>query len=215
MKYVRWHSGAWIREGLVGRDSDAWLWVEIFNSDVYRLSMLDLQNIRRIVDVGASIGVFSAFAHEMFPDASIVAVDPNTRTHELLHLNAGEFATIIHGAVFHGGTPALMRGDLDFQATVMTVSEGQGEAIEVVDFQQLITPYCDLLKLDCEHCEYGILAHEDLSRAHYILGEWHGGRDKWLPAVREFMSRNSCWTHRIIRDSENGIFLMANMDYEP
>jgi FkbM family methyltransferase len=213
MTYVRWHSGAWIREGLVGRDNDAWLWVETFNSDEYRLESLGLQDIRLVVDVGASIGVFSAYIHGLYPKARIIAVDPNTRTHELLELNAGEFATIIHGAVFHGGTPALMRGDLDFQATVMTVKEGEGEAIEVVDFQKLISPHCDLLKLDCEHCEYGILLHEDLSRVHYILGEWHGGRKRWLDSVREFQSSHPHWTHRIVRDSENGIFLMTNMDF--
>lgn len=210
MKFVRWHNGGWIRPGLVGRDNDAWLWAEVDTNDVYCLGHIGLENIRRIVDLGASIGVFAAVAHKRWPSAAITCVDPNVRTLELLRLNAGEFSTIIEGAVFHGPAPALERGDLDYQATVR--ADGVGDPVQVVDVAPLLKPYCDLLKLDCEGCEYGVLAHEDLSNVRYVLGEWHDVCC-WRPAVRRFLAAHPQWIYRVLRDSENGIFLLSNMEF--
>lgn len=212
MNYVRWHNGGWMRLGLIGRDNDAWLWTEVETNDVYCLDQIGLENIRRIVDLGASIGVFAAVAHKRWPLATITCVDPNVQTHELLELNAGQFATILKAAVFHGARPVLRRGDLDFQATVVADGGEGWESVPTVEVAPLLRPFCDLLKLDCEGCEYGVLAHEDLGNVRYVLGEWHDVR-RWCPAVRRFLTEHPQWTYRVLRDSENGIFLLSNMEF--
>ena len=54
------------------------LWGEVVEGDIYRLRQLKfVPDI--IFDLGANVGTFSRFARELFPNATIIAVEPDPR----------------------------------------------------------------------------------------------------------------------------------------
>jgi len=63
-----------------------------FNQFVLWINTLDLDGVRRIVDVGACHGDFSQAADAMFPEAEFLLVEPSTHLHEELRRRCAERA---------------------------------------------------------------------------------------------------------------------------
>src|ERR1035441_1737539 len=59
--------------------SKEFIYNEIVTRDDYGLTLLTnpLTTPKLIIDIGANIGIFSLYAHELFPDAEIIAAEPD------------------------------------------------------------------------------------------------------------------------------------------
>lgn len=67
--------------------SDLQVISEVWDDDVYRVAqMVDLQ-FDTILDIGANIGAFTVLAHKIWPDAHILAVEPENENYSLLQQN--------------------------------------------------------------------------------------------------------------------------------
>jgi FkbM family methyltransferase len=212
--YIKWHNDIYIRKGIVGRNNDAWLIVEVINHDEYKLNNLQLKNINTICDIGASIGVFSILAHRHFPNANIICVDPNPNTIELLRLNTENFAKVIEGCVSYDKNVYMVFGSQDYEASVSSNPRELKHKVKPYTLKQIIPEGCDLLKLDCEGAEYDIFEKEDLSNIRYIIGEWHN-TIRWFSFLINYIAQNSYWNYTIIQNHDaNGSFFMKNLKYE-
>jgi FkbM family methyltransferase len=197
-----------------GRDNDAWLIVEVVQHDEYRMRSLRLKNINYVVDIGASMGVFAILIKELYPEAKIICVDPNPNTLKLLQKNVSSYATVIHGGIFYGDNPNIEFGDCDFNAQICESRRDSKSNVNIVNLKDLIEPCCDLLKLDCEYGEYGVLEYEDLSKIRYIIGEWHD-TNMWNIAIAKFLLKFNYWKYEIVRDhGANGNFLLTNRNMQ-
>ena len=145
-----------------------------------------------ILDIGANAGYFSLFALSRFRGARVVAFEPMPANYALLTrnrlLNGGLPWTCVQKAV--SGEPgelvlACDAGDgLTTSATVLAEETSQSERIRVPAltlpevFEEYRLGRCDLLKMDCEGAEFGILyscSPEILGRIDRIAMEVHRG----------------------------------------
>jgi FkbM family methyltransferase len=113
---------------------------------------------RRILDLGANVGYFGAFALERWPDASVIAYEPDPRNaavhaHALSLNDFGERWELRRAAASTGA------GELRFHASGDALSHAaeDGEvAVRAEDVLPLVGQ-SDLLKLDIEGGEWAIL----------------------------------------------------------
>lgn len=174
---------------------------EVIVGDCYLMSLI--QNVycpAVIVDIGAHIGTFSVLARKMWPDASIIAVEPEPENVELLTANLCKYNNmqIVDGAVVYTEGKVLYIGKTATGGNYMydQAAKYNQELYYKADYMvksfklREITPQVDCLKMDCEGGEYEILEHETpalLTQLKITLGEYHGGLLRFKTAIEQAM----------------------------
>ena len=172
-----------------GRDLEALF--ELFERGEYEppgalADRLTDAKVHRILDIGANVGMFSAWATGRWPDARITAFEPS---HESIPAYLTWAATGTHATLVEAGAgPA--DGTMEFRAglgggsrEVVAADEGGVVVVPVVDvFPHLTT--CDFVKIDIEGGEWAILADPRLADLHdlTLVMEYHRNRAPMLPA---------------------------------
>jgi FkbM family methyltransferase len=148
-----------------------------------------------IVDLGAHVGLSVLRFHQRFPDARIVAVEPNPHNFEKLRRNVGHIpgVQLVHAAVGGQAGTAWLDVSQESWGSRLVSHPGGVEAIPV-SVQSLDRLMEDagfereqtLLKVDVEGAEWDTLSNATgLSRYLAILGDLH--RDLLpVPAARFF-----------------------------
>ena len=112
-----------------------------------------------IVDVGANIGLFSLWAWNLFPEATIHSYEPNPKLFSSLSSNLRTTSVIIHKAgVGSKNHNAQMKEMSD--SRLSTVDLDHSGNIKVVSLSSVLNDIggtIDLLKMDCEGAEWDIL----------------------------------------------------------
>ena len=137
--------------------------------------MLDLNN-RYLIDIGANIADTPLFFAKN--GSNVIAFEPVKHIYELgvenLHLNPDleKNITFINKAV--GGK----RGKLNIEtgSAKSYVNENDSYEIEVITVKDVLNDYnfpADILKMDCEGCEFEIILNEDLTMFNDIVFEHH------------------------------------------
>lgn len=174
---------------------------EIWHRDTYGLRAMSHMNPATVIDVGAHIGIFSLFATELWPRTQVLAceADPenvqllvgNTRRRRKIECiaraiietddNEITFHSVVDKQAFNSGGGSCARSEAGTRPI----------RVPAVPFAKLwrdrnIT-YCDLLKLDCEGSEVGLLSSLNragmLHRVGQIVGEWHA-EDSEIESIR-------------------------------
>lgn len=130
----------------------------------------------RIIDCGANVGYASAYLLSRYPDAELVAVEPDPGNFEILVRNLAPYgprARAIHGAVWSHATRLSMAAPdyRDGEAWARQVREGGDEvaAYGVADLLRIAGwERADLLKMDIEGAEAVVFAR---------------GTDAWLDRI--------------------------------
>jgi FkbM family methyltransferase len=159
--------------------SDVFVFDQIFVDREYRC-LEGMENVRTIVDAGANVGYSSAWLLSRFPDANVVAIEPDPRNFDLLARNLAPFGN--RAALFRG---ALWSGDttLDFGDAFRAEGDEWARQVGVaaVSMPTLIERYgletIDILKIDIEGAETAVFNAPDLSwmdRVGAIVIELHG-----------------------------------------
>jgi FkbM family methyltransferase len=159
--------------------SDLYVFNQIFIHQEYR-SLDSLQDVSFVVDLGANVGYASAWFLSRFPNARVLAVEPDERNIEFCRMNLepyGPRATILHGAAWSENTSMSLSqgsfGDGREWATQVVVSETNSGEIQAWDVATLIEmagfPHIDLLKVDIERAELAVFSET---------------AQRWLPKIR-------------------------------
>jgi FkbM family methyltransferase len=140
-----------------------------------------------IVDAGANIGAATLYYSHMYPNAKIVAIEPESSNYEILARNCGDLpnVTLIKGALWS------QEGRLEIQnpngekweytvAEVRSPTEPGSEEIRAVTVPGIMKALCvdhiDLLKVDIEGAECELFnsgAHEWIGAVGQIVIELH------------------------------------------
>jgi FkbM family methyltransferase len=166
---------------------------DIFDRQLYELSG---SGIRRILDLGANIGLATLFLSSRFPEAEFACVEPFPGNLGMLrrtiHLNSIR-ATVFEGAV--GTDPGEADLDVGGQADNFSLAPGEASATKLRVRQFAVPEFLaalgwdaiDLLKIDIEGHEKTLFRrnNEWLSRVRLIIGEAHGHVGYGIDDVRE------------------------------
>jgi FkbM family methyltransferase len=131
--------------------------IDIFLDDCYRLRSLR-EAPRTIVDIGAHAGFFSWAARREFPGATIHAYEPNPAVRKFLQPNARHANVIVHDEAV-GENDGTVRLDVGEQSVLTRVAAG-GLPVRQTAFREVVRRLggsIDLVKMDCEGAEWGIL----------------------------------------------------------
>lgn len=168
----------WVRPGT----SDALTFDEVFVAREYELPLQDFSP-RHILDLGANVGYASVLFAARWPQAKILAVEPERENMMLLKRNTGGYRAIdaLHAAVWsRPGELAVANPEDDANAFRMTEStNGAVEKVSAYTIPQLIERLgcerLDLLKMDVEGAEVEILRDSSswLGRVNVMIIELH------------------------------------------
>ena len=147
-----------------------------------------LANVRLIIDCGANVGYSAAYLASQYPDADLIALEPDAANFELLLRNTAAFGpriTCLRAAVWNKPTSmrtvrGAYRDGLDWSTTVIEDSDGGG-TIDAVTISQVIRGSghnrVGLLKVDVEGSEERLFdesACEWLDATDNLCIELHG-----------------------------------------
>lgn len=142
--------------------TDTEVFEQIFLQQEYDIQ---LKNVRVIVDAGAHIGLSSIYFALKFPDASVIAIEPESSNFELLKKNTGHYNNItpLQSGLWSHKTRLRIQ-DQDVATWSFQLTETQGktgiEAMGIADLMaDLNLDHIDLLKIDIEGSELEVLEH--------------------------------------------------------
>jgi FkbM family methyltransferase len=182
-KYLR--RNIWLRPDT----SDMDVFREVFDECEYALPFIKIEP-RLVVDAGANIGLTSLYFATRFPQARIVAIEPETSNVELLRRNTAAMPniTVKAGALWPRKT-SLSLVDENSAKWAFSVKEastnGEQSILPAITLPEILaeagTNYIDILKLDIEGAEKELFSHgsqEWLSKIGVIVIELH---DRLVP----------------------------------
>lgn len=158
---------------------------EIMLKDFYGLTKIDADDFDHILDLGANIGVFSAFARALFPRASITAVEANTALGEILkeNVNGLDVEVVLKPVSPKTHCRKIDRNNVNPGCTIFGGSgDEEGEWIEGVTLAELadgLDLSRTLVKIDIEGGER-LLFEDDrsvgiLAQCRHVVCETHFG----------------------------------------
>jgi len=176
--------------------------------------------INTVLDIGAHIGSFAAYAHYRNSRARIVCLEPEAKNAELCALNVEQFGAHLHVGYcrYLSDDVVLVKnprnsGNYGMRLTSDTHNLQDDRNIVPLDLSDRVTigdlmniydmPHVDMLKLDIEGGEYNVLASmtwEEKRNIRLIVGEYHGGHDKFRNVVVPILERDFYVAHVGMRD---------------
>jgi FkbM family methyltransferase len=136
---------------------------------------------RTVLDIGAHVGMFSAWARKRWPDAQIIAYEPRPENADRWesNLEGVQGVTLNRFAVRGFGGVSMMRRGLNSLCGSFHYNDGTGEmALPHVAADDV--PSCEFVKIDAEGSEVEIIEKLDLTSTLALACEAHtvGDADK-------------------------------------
>jgi len=141
---------------------------------------------RVIVDIGANIGLAAKFFRRRYPDAEIVAYEPDPESFRMAQRNVRDLAYLSLRNLAVGPSSKRLRlyrvAGESWGTSVFAADQSVAETFEVdaVTLDSIIEELgtIDILKIDIEGAEYEVLqACRQLNRINCIVGEFHAVPD--------------------------------------
>lgn len=155
---------------------------------------IDIRDPKIIVDAGANIGLAAAFFSARYPQARILAIEPDPGNVAVLKLNTRPYPNVeVVEAGLWGRRARLRIENPDDAPWMFRVVETDGpdsiEALSVPDLMEHLATDCiDVLKMDIEGSEREVFTSADgwIERVGMIIVETH---DHYRPGCTEALNR--------------------------
>ncbi|MCM8756773.1 MAG: FkbM family methyltransferase [Candidatus Omnitrophica bacterium] len=148
-----------------------------------------------IIDCGANIGCFSVLIASRFPEAKVVAIEPERENSIILEWNTKFYKNIhsIKAAIYSKPQKVNLIQDLTKREDAFRITEDEeGDSVEIVNtitipsiLKSFGYNYIDILKIDIEGSEYELFSknyEEWLGCVKILIIEFH---DRFKPGCRE------------------------------
>ena len=183
----RWPRTAKLRSGakiiLKGyHSSEMAIFNEIIIDDAYEISSFG--NPKRIIDIGANIGIFAVTVAKKYPKATIIAIEPEKNNFAALTRNIqisdAKNIIAVKKAVSSKAGKSALRVSPDNKGAHSLLSSSAAEETQEVEITTLdeFLP-ADIIKLDAEGAEYEIF-EKSIPDCHKIVMETHEGDNEKL-----------------------------------
>lgn len=121
-----------------------------------------------IVDAGANVGFFSLIIASYFPDAKIIAIEPDEKNYELLCKNVEDMKNVVPVLSGVWNADVCLKVHSENESYGITVEESEdGEGIMAIGVNTLLKQYglsgaddeiIDIFKMDIEGSEYPVFS---------------------------------------------------------
>jgi FkbM family methyltransferase len=171
-----------------GGTSDLSVFYQIFVEREYAC-LDDARNVSFIIDCGANVGYSSAYLLNRFPQARLVAIEPDADNYRMLEINLAPYrerCTLIQGGVWSRPAglvvSAVRQGSADeWGITVRECAQGETAMVDAVDLGSLLRDSGEsrisILKIDIEGSEREVFASNVdgwIDRFDNLVIELHG-----------------------------------------
>ena len=162
---------------------DIYLFHEMFSTAYYEIPARLKREARTIVDLGANIGLASRFFAEIFPNATLVCVEPNPPNIAILRKNVanlGGRVRIIEGAVSDHAGEAHFAGSFECWRGHLNKNASSDYVVRCYTMDDILTlggiDRIDILKINIEGAEEQLFAEPAtwICKVRMILVELHG-----------------------------------------
>ena len=172
--------------------SDRTTFYQIFLDKAYEINLP--AEPQYIIDAGANIGLTSVYLANRYPNAKIIAIEPDKDNFEILSVNTGAYPNIIalHTALWSNSCHIRVL-DIGLGTTGFTVEPCAPElpmALKAMSLEEIMKQYdfprIDLLKMDIEGSEKYVLSEKSdywISRTNVLIIELHDRFQKGCSSV--------------------------------
>jgi FkbM family methyltransferase len=149
--------------------------IELLLDDCYGC-MSVTEPVKTVLDVGANVGLFGIAARNAFPEATIHAYEPNSYLEPYLKVQAkaGRFRYFMEAVGCEAGRASL--SFKDESVLTRSTADQSGDVVQIAfrDAIKRLGGKVDLLKMDCEGAEWGLLGDvEAWSHVKHLSMEYH------------------------------------------
>ncbi len=173
-----------------------------------------------IIDGGANVGYASVYFANRYPNAQIIAVEPERSNFEILRQNATPYPniSILQAGIWHKKTSLIIENPQDepweFRVQESSVVEGAIESVTITDLLELANAsVIDILKLDIEGAEKEVFSFNYsawLKRVNLLIVELH---DRYKPGCSAaFYSATSTGEFMESQKGENIILVRKQLE---
>jgi FkbM family methyltransferase len=155
-----------------------------------------MSQVRHIVDLGANVGYSCLFWCHQYPEARVTAFEPHPKHVSAIaeNLSTNHFLDRVKVVEAAAGVAEAEAYLMDGGSSSAITNSPTGFAVPVVDVFQMLDGTIDILKIDIEGGEYGLLGDERFGsvQARTVVVEWHktadrpDGREWCLNRLRRF-----------------------------
>ncbi len=170
--------------------------------------LVGFRNVHTILDIGANIGATSVFLLNAYPNARLVALEPDAGNFEVLRKNLEPYgdarAVAMHGALWDCRESLVVDrghfrdgGEWSFQVRTATSHDGEVEGVTLADLlERYGLDTVDILKIDIEGAEERVFESSISGCLHKVARiaiELHNqaSRDVFFRSVAPFGGRVS------------------------
>ncbi|HMU59985.1 MAG TPA: FkbM family methyltransferase [Chitinophagaceae bacterium] len=162
---------------------------EIFIEKIYKVSLPDNPYI---IDCGANIGLSVLYFKNIFPDAEILAFEPDERNFSLLEKNIRSFNLSNIGlrkeAVWNEDTWINFTEEASMSSKIEMNGSGS-KKVKASRLRDFLNRKVDFLKIDIEGAEYTVLCDiaDKLKNVDNMFIEYHGNYDQQIELTKLFV----------------------------
>lgn len=168
--------------------------------------------VATIVDAGANIGLASVFFATRFPEARVIALEPEAANFELLRRNTEAFPKIVplHAALWSCDTTIGLSNPNDRVDSYRFNDSGSAQSVHAFDVPSLLQRFdlqtIDVLKIDIEGAETEVFAASAdwIHRVRMFIVELHDDA-----ARRSFADATASLNARRYQYGENDIVIVS------
>jgi FkbM family methyltransferase len=149
--------------------------------------------VKTVIDAGANIGLSAIYFATRFPDARVVAIEPQSENFRLLERNTARYPNVIplHAALWSDDTQLGLSNPDDRVDSYQYTPDAAVETVPAFNMPSVLSrfemPLVDLLKIDIEGAETEVFAQtpEWVRRVDMFIIELHGAaaRDAFITAT--------------------------------
>lgn len=172
VKYINIHNSDFLRNNHVHYANHVEEWYS--GDDWSNVNVLN----RYVIDIGANVADSTLqFAHN---GAHVIGFEPVKHLYELGVNNIDLNEDLKDNIIFINKAVDGQRGtlDIDLNSIQNYINEEDSYQIDVITISDVLNDYdfpADVLKMDCEGCEFEIILNEDLTMFNDIIFEHHAG----------------------------------------
>jgi FkbM family methyltransferase len=150
---------------------------EIFVDEIYKQRLPEKPYI---IDCGANIGLSVIYMKRLYPDAEILAFEPDKKNFELLNKNIAAYnykgVQLLQEAVWTENTILQFADEGSMSSRIDTDDSTKTVPVKAVRLKDYLIRQVDFLKIDIEGAEYRVLndVAENLHFVNNLFLEYHG-----------------------------------------